>query len=971
MTKRKPVSSTQPIWSDGQRVDQQDLKVEQAHNSQTASAIIANHLGSGVLLESVSQVILFDSSKLSSSQTALLAAGNFDGTGLTPALQPSDINLGNQLEIELIDSLAAGRKSVKVAIIGLAFDNTLQVDRLYFYRNEKQVTSKHYKKILSILTNDFKGNQHCSNTLGGKLVIREAESFQLSRDAKMVAQDIEPDVFWRDFKFANISLQLKQVLQTAIGAEYSVDALDINTTGIPSRTLEASDITSQVGQKFKATTNNIQKITLLLGVSANGTSASRHNWTGDLVVSLYELQSTVHCESDIVPELNIDFDPSNEPLVQLTFNQNSLLQYGHVLTDVLQPVDFVFNTTKIGSTSNPVIEVGKYYAVTVKRSGSATAGQILLGAGNNKLEDSRLTLFGGVWVDVSEQDLWFQVWTAAGKLADGQGYDNGNGIQIDKTVFDSKTGVEVDNQYGQVSLVDTGINILNTAILQAITEESIKLQDEQSGNKINTRQKYEATLSFVTNTGLEDLKKISDPLIVGSMQDTNPKLNPTISGTTTLTGLAKGDEFIIINPNADLLNNNLLGSRLIPNTNNASVVYKIAKITYCTHLYGDVDGDGKITTADLNRASQLIGKSLTSASTQADILSGDVSVLEMLRADVNADGSITSVDINSLTSYINKKTVSFTAGTSFTTLTLKVEPAVGRYDGYFDCNTYVSLSGPNSSNIILRSAVSPSDALLYGNLVPVSLSSDAAFTTIPFVTVPFRIDPVSFWQPYLLAVSSKSRQVPAIFTYDEAIVPNDCTTNDVLCTDRNKVEPAHNPGRNDYFVPDNLVIGNGDILRKDGSFYKNDVEIATVVLNLPATPLQEVSLNVFNLFVSDRGDGKTIAEYPAMCYADCSRVQPADLALNKVKFGVAIQAVHKNIDGYSMTDGYVAIIDNTVGISINQTTGLLSLNITNLAVDLLYTTLISKIQIQVFLKKAGWNNSVLAISADELQGLIS
>src|ERR1700748_2005768 len=101
MTKRIPVSIVQNLWHDAQTVDKNDLEVEQNYNNQTNAAIVNNFFGSGVLVNSPSQLILFDSDNLSIASAALLAANKFDGSGINVDTQPSDINLGNQIEIEL------------------------------------------------------------------------------------------------------------------------------------------------------------------------------------------------------------------------------------------------------------------------------------------------------------------------------------------------------------------------------------------------------------------------------------------------------------------------------------------------------------------------------------------------------------------------------------------------------------------------------------------------------------------------------------------------------------------------------------------------------------------------------------------------------------------------------------------------------------------------------------------------------
>lgn len=982
MAKRLDISATQNRWHDAQRVDKSDMEVEQNHNSQINAAIINNHFGSGVLPTSILQKTLFDSDSLDSTSAGLLAAHNFDGVGISPTAQPSDTTLGNQLEVELTGSSVFGRLSVKVAIIGVGFDDTLQLDRFYFYKNEKQVTSKHYKKILSIIFNDFKGNNNCSRTNGGRIVIRETKSFQISRDPIMVSQDVEPDIFWRDLKKVNTSSSLLGILQDAIGAEYSVDDLDINTTGRPSKTLEANDVTSQVGQKFLAKTDNIQKVTLLLGTTRDDSKpeADIFDWSGDLVISIYPLQTTTVCSTDIVPELAIDFDPANTPLAQLSFNQSTLKDAGYVLTDVLQPVDFVFNNTKLGSGSTSGISIGKYYAVTLKRSGAATSGTILIGCGNNKVEDSRVTLFSGVWVDVSEEDLWFQVWTDALKVADGQGYDNGNGITISKTTIDDETGSNIDNENKGYSFTTTGENLLNVAVLQAVVEESVEIQDERTGNNVFSRKIFSPSFSLLTESEVEDLKSISDPLILGCVQDTNPKQNPTLEKEQTFPGLAKGDSFIVINPDADLLSLNLLGSKLYPNITDSDKEYRIFKVTLCTDGYGDVNGDGTIDTDDVSAASSLLGESLFYTSTQTKINNGEFSTLELIRADVDGDGYVTAADVDLITQYVNRTVNSFPVGSSFTHLELKVQSSTGRYDGYYDCadglddknDGYVRIDGSDGYNLVEASTLS-ADALIYNGYYPViTLESVSGYSSSPFSTVTYRISPQTYWQDYLLALNSDVRLVPAAFTESSAIVPSECSTAlTYSCEDKNDIVPFYDPGRNDVFFPDDLYIGKGELRRPDGNHYKIDYEVGIIVINLPEISFDEVSLNIFEKLVVDRGDGFTTAGYPAMRYADCTTVQAADLSLNRVRIEAGIQSISKNTDGYSEDDGYGVILDELLAIYLNGSTGILTLSVRNLETDQIYKTLSTKIQITVHLKKGGWNNSVLEIDADKVSGLLS
>lgn len=974
MATRTDVSSIQNKYNDAQRIDKSDMDVEQDHNTQNTVALINNHFGSGVLLSSITQAVLFDSDDLSADAAALVASGNFDGTGISVDTQPSDINLGNQLEVELTGSDVFGRLCIKVAIVGLSFDDTLQMDRFYFYKNEKQVTSKHYKEILSVFFCDFKGNNNCSRNLGGRITIKETSSFQLSRDPIMIAQDVEPDLFWRDFKTASTGTSLLGMIQQGIGNEYDVDALDINTTGTANKTLEADDVVSHVGQKFIAKTDNIQKITLLLGVFRDEGLAepNQFDWSGDLVVSVYPLQTSVTSPSDIVPELAIDFDPSAEPLVQLSYDQADLLDIGYVLTDVLQPVDFVFSATKLGRGTTSKIVPGKYYAVTIKRSGAASTGEILIGVGNDHTDDSCVTLYNGVWVDVPEEDLWFQVWTDAAKIADGQGYDAGNGIIIPKTSTDSETGAIIDHQERYNSFAYTGAGQVNVGIIQAVTDESVTVQDERTGNNVNSRQQFVPSFSFISEDDLDTLKETSVPLVIGAVKDNNPKLNSLIEKTQTYPGLARNDTFCIINPDADLLNQTLIGSKLVPNSTCCNDSFRIFKVTLCTDGYGDVNGDGYIDSTDISLASDLVGESLYFDSTQEKILDGYFTTLELLRADVNGDGYVTSDDVDLITQYVNRSINSFPIGTSFTHMCLQVQQPVGRYDGYFDCDGYVRLDGLGI-NIIDPDELSESAILFDGYLSTVQIDSDEDFSTVPFAGVTYQIIPQPYWMPHLLALSSDVRLVPAAFTENNAITQATCGTAAVTtsCEDLSDATPYADPGRNDIFFPDDIYLGKGELKRQNGDYYKVDFEVGTVILQLPDTPLAESSINIFTKFVADRGDGLTRAGYPAMRYADCTTVQDTDLASGKVKFGVSLQSFNPNLDGYDLEDGYGVIVDPIIGIHMDSTNGILKISMQDLDVDQVYLTLVSKIQIMVYLKKAGWNNQVLVIEPEQIEGLIS
>lgn len=984
--KRNSVSQIQPRFYDGQRVDQQDMTVEQSRNLSIDASTINNHFGSGVLPLAITQKVLFDTDVLAADQIALVVSGDFDGTGLTPTLQPTDSTLGNILEVEYLDSTgtnglatAFGRYTVKVLVIGVDFQGNIQYETFIFAKKEKQVSRKHYAEVLSVLFNDFLGNNNCSRELGGKVVIREAASLQISRDAIAISQDLQPNLFFRDFKVSTFStglnptVTLQQTLQDAIGSEFIVDALNINTSVKRNFEFPTNDVTLKAGQKFLAYTNNIQKISVLLGVERDNTKTvdKWYDWSGEVVVSFYELQSSVNSPSDLVPGLAIEFEPSAVPITQMTFDIDDLYDIGYILTDVLQPVDLVFNNSVLGlSNGSSVLVPGKYYMVTIGRAGDASVGTLFTGIGAATTTEARLSIFAGsVWTDVSEESLWYQVWTDSAKIADGQAYDNGNGLQIEKTAVNS-IGATVDNCFGLNVFADNGQGTLNTAIMEAVLTPSAIEQDERTGSPVYSRQKFDPSFSFVLNSALTDLKTNSDPLVIGIARDVNPKSNVVITGSQTFPGLVKGDTFIIVNPDANLLSQQLIGSKLIPNDDCQGFGYRIFDVVLCTDGYGDVNGDGVIDIYDSVRATQLIGESISSASTQQKIKDGYIDTLELLRADVNGDGYISVADVSEINSYINKSISTFTVGSSFQHLEIRVQQSVGRNDGYFDCSDgYVRLDGYSSQNKVPVSSLSSYEMMYDGYLAPVYMEvTDPIFTVIPFVPVSFRIKPQLFWRDWLLQFDSDARLVPAAFTNFDALSTYrnlDGSCNDdasALCIDPYKLSKSLlNAGKNDFFLPNDLYI-RGQILNVDGTHFKQDFEIVTVTLELPdSASFTNAVMNIFQNFVCNYSNtGKTRIGYPAMKFADCTFVESDALVKNQIRFAVDIQSIDMDVSNTLMQ----------LCVMMNQANGILTLTNYN-ALNEFPEVSACRIEITVYLKKAGWNNNNLAIDATQTLSLFS
>lgn len=1080
MTKRNPVSAIQNVWFDAEQVDNSDLTLEQNYNDTITSGIIANHIGTGVLPEVLEQFIIFDS---------LLVSGFLDGVAIYPQNQPTDNNFGNQLEIQLSNSLAAGSRTVKVGIIGLDFQSNLQFETFVFRVNETQVTQKHFAKVLVLLFNDFIGDPDLSFNLGGNLIIKEARPMTLSRDPIMVSQNLEPNLFFRDF-FLDGPISLKSLLQGALPT-YNIDTLGIYTAEKDNKVLSKDDVTTQIGEKFLAATNNIQKVTLLLSVR-NLDDENDLVWNGDLVASIYPLQSTIECPSDISPELAIDFAPSNIPLAQLSFNYGSLQAAGVVLDTVPQPVDFVFSNSTVAGGN--VVVPGSYYAVALKRGGAANKCDILMAVGNNRTNNSRITTFtGSLWVDIPEEDLWFEIWTDAAKVSDGQGYDSGHGIIIPKTDLDPATQATVDFSLEGIQFIG---NDVFRALVAAVTEETDPVPDQRTGNPVLSRKQFVPQVTLLNSIDIANLEITAEPLLIGAISDKNRKFYDAIASqinSKLYSATLATDELLVrivddptdtVRYNTDvtalitnLLNGDFISAKFTPNGNNPSVYYRLSSARLCSMIVGDVNGDGLITNEDLDLLNSYLDYDLnigpplhtqivtdgytltfnngyetgivsfsnafglsfslvdpttdiivaagsdgvlvanpndprlaqfTSASvnfnniiglssyklvittsspddnyggfdiTSIEIISDVLTIrkvlltgdafAQMLRADINGDFHITYDDGYLLQSYIDRvpltsspaltypgpSTNAYTKiGTKFNVIRFQVEKFIDRTDDY----SPVTTGRPD--------VVHPIQDIFEG---------DGYYALHDFYTNPSTLvfDKQLTWDESLIVTNSNPKLVPSSFNTLSGFIVNECSIPGVDCN-RYPLPPEFDPGRTDYFIPDNLIIGiGGELQRPDGNFYKVDFEVGTITLEIPDGIFgSEKTINIMDDFIADyTGDGVTRLGFPAMRFADCSLVTSDALARDQLRFSVAVQSFSPNTNGLS-DDGYGGIIvDGKMGVSIDYDTGLLTLNFTNLFQDEILSTLSTKLQVNVFLKKGGFNNKPLFVDSTKMQNML-
>jgi hypothetical protein len=1087
MTIRNPVSSPQNVWYNSQQVDDTDLTLEQNYNNTIVSAIVSNQIGTGILPEALEQNVIFNSS---------LQSGILDGVSIFAQNQPTDNNFGNQLQVSLSNSNAAGNQSVKLCIIGLDFENNLQFETFYFRNNEVQVGQKHFTEVLLLLFNDLLGDPLYSLNLGGQLIIQEATPFSLSRSPIMVSADTQPNLFFRDF-FTEGGIPLLTLLQSALPL-YNVNSLNINTSPLDYQYLLAGDIVTQIGQKFIAATNNIQKVTLLLAVRNQTPGQSTNlSWSGDLVVSIYPLQSTVSCPTDITPQLAIEFPPSNIPLAQISFNYSTLQSNGIILSSVAQPVDFVFSNSSVANGNN--ITPNSYYAVTVKRAGAASVCDIMIAVSSNTGTTSMVTTFsGGLWVDISDQNLWYRVFTDAAKVSSGQAYENGLGITLNKVTQDPTSLATID--YSLSGLQFVGGDVYH-AVLSAETSETVPVPDQSTGQPILTRQQLVPNVTLYNTISLVNLETASSPLIIGAISDKN---NDTTSSTSIYSNLYSATLIdnellikVVTNPSdprydvsvklleTSLLNGQLVSAQIYPNANNIGTFYRIASAKIITSILGDVNGDGIIDINDLNLLNTYLGYNLniglpvdgyvndgymttgettfingyetlispfvqafgltfeiinpatnailahgvdgvlvpspsSSSSAQftsatvtfntivglgscqlviltntnlqnyggfnitgldavADVISIDKIIIsgdafvQMFRADVNNDGHISYADGYLLESYIENSIITGTTtyagpptlpntsiGTAFDIIRIKLEPFVDRDDDY----SSVIVGRPQAIHIL----PGPNNDVFL---------NDGYFASHNFLVnpSPILIKTQLTWNEDLVVVNSQAKLLPAVYTSLSGFVNN---ANDFAGTSTGLYEapPAFDPGRNDIFIPNNLIIGDGgEIQRADGYYYKVDFEIGAIILEIPDGIGSEQTINLLNDFIADYptegiGSGRTALGFSSMRFADGSYVTSDAIANDQIRFSVSIQSFSPNVNGLDPNGYYGDIVDGHIGIHLDPTTGLLTLNFANLYQDPILKTLNTKVIINVYLKKGGFNNQPLYVDSTKVQNML-
>lgn len=930
-----------PNFYDFKTVTKEDLGDEQSSNLSQVAHTNHSVLGTGVKLEFPTEPIIFDSDNLSVEQAGWVSLDVFDGRGvLDEPYLSKDLSKGSQIAFELEDANINGYINTLVSVVGKTFDDTLIYEHILFENNGIHISYNHFKEVTNILFQNFLGNNNTtidgygSYNVGGRITITEASSMRVSIDCISVEQVLEPDIFFRNYKTYDSGKTLAVVLQEAIGVSNDVDDLDVKTSAGSTRTFAQGASTELIyAQKFQMNGNNIQKVSILLGLETGA------NWSGSLVLGLRRLQTSTSCLTQFLPDSEIEFDPDTAPIEEIIITQDSLESNGVVLNSESQQVDFIFSGTNISNPSLSGIEDGGYYALTIRRSGSTTTGTLFLEEAEtpNALEQVLSVYQGGSWTDVPTSTMWFRIWSDNVKIASGIAFDEGVYLSSPKTILNS-SGANEQNIVQNLNFVNTGENSENYVIVQKSLNYSDVEIHNRTGDQIFSRVEDAPEFSLLTQTETLELLETNPSLVVlARVKDKNAKSNPEITDKLYYPGLALGNVINIVYPGSDLISQNVIGSIITPNVLKPTLKYRIIAQEIFTDLFGDVDGDGDIDINDANLITDFDGYStylattgsFTDAQQQTLILNRTLDILKLIRADLDTtDGyEISNSDLVAINNFIFSGTAFPNGESSLTRVRLEVEPL-------FNQQFYLDSDG---------------NSLLEIETIDPDLCDPANFSISS--NIDFSIEFVETWTTANVEVLDLRRFVATSFLdFNES----------------NLTDIVESGGTNNFLIPGNLYLTES-IKNLDGSIHPLDFEQTTVEITLPEGNT-EGSVNLFDLYIVDK-----------MKFSDGTFVTANSLSSNQVKFSISVSSHVKNVsdgtvDGYvdfdGYNDGYGANADEAIATYIDHDTGILRVRGYNIVENEFFPELRSRIVVNVMLKKAGWINSVVEITSSELTQIL-
>jgi hypothetical protein len=960
------INKSRVNFFDGQRVTERDLDTEQNYFRDAIGGTLSDRGDFGVIdkLED-RDYLLLDLNNISTDNPSYgtVSNGKYDGKIILPDFQPADSSFGERIEVSLSGSNSRGRYSTRVLILGRVFNDltesgSIEFEILEFRKNEALITKNYYNHIYAIMLNNYSGGEcftedgtsysnktHLSDN--SNIIISSAKPLRVYPKTEVFAQKSSPSI--DAYLFSHTYADFETFLSQALGVSRSQSEVFRDFSFRKESFLTTDNVGNAIGQKFLSNTDNIQSISVLISKENSG------DWSGDLVFSIYDLQTT---SSSRVAADPIGFDPSLRPIAQVALDQQDLEYRGIFLDQSPKEIKVDFSRFDCANPSSGIIEKNKYYAIYIERVGDnrvnslnifkgdfLPSGKANLGIPLNPEEtfskqNYRMFKYDAAtekYIDYADESLWFSINASCIEVTPGSAYSV-DGFYLNIPKYKEYVGeTRILNFKDKVSIPN-----FNTKLYVSL-ERSEKFLDldvhPRTGNYIHTRISDSAEISFLSPPA-----DSNSHLILASVNDKNTRQKVSISGSFDSAGLYETDHFYIVNPTTYQKSINYNGMNFIPDTDcQCNNVYQIIDFEIYNLLAGDLDRDGKYTISDSVLISNISGNTINSEVTERRLFGGEFSIEDFYISDLNNDGAIDGFDILKSEDAANGN-INFDSGLQIEFIKIYFENIRASGLPSLFSGSATTLSSTNEMTFTANNRSEPL-SIRIGDVVNISspesdtkLYVRAKTVASDEVSVTLYLERESGEAPSFIGSSATidilSKTNTNIFSDNISLIQTPYSTKNYsifvdesefrrfnidVCDLRsfinyNKRKP-YDSSCNCYMqhtcekpdVVESNITGDlkvaGKLLGESGLPYRGDIDFANIKIPLPAGSIDGCSINIYDSFIkSTTNSCFTSSGLSALKYADgtfvgCEDTESSnDIDKNRIKFIYGIASLFVDTD---------------------------------------------------------------------------
>lgn len=951
---------------DGQRVTERDLDNDQSYFRELSSGLLIDKGEFGVIdkLTDEDYLILDINNVLTSNPTYdVVNNGKFDGKIIRPDYQPKDSVYGDRIQIDVSKSNSRGRYSTKILIVGKVFNDLEEKDSLVYEiidvkTNGKFVSQNYYNHIYAFVLANYSGGSlftendseyesRVNSTDDTSLIFSSARPLSVFDSVKTVFQDSSPS--FDAYNFPNFYPSFSEMLDEAVGPQRSSQEFFTDFSFRKEEFSPSNNVGDGTGIKFLSDVDNVQSFSVLMSIENSG------SWSGDMVFSIFELQTT---SSSRVAADPIGFDPSQKPIAQVALDQQDLEDRGIFLSQEPQEIIIDFSRFDCANPDSGLISKNKYYCLFIERVGDNRVNTINLFKGDflpygktsasiplNPEETFSKQTYKMFkydssterYVDYSNESLWFRVNSSCIEVIPGSAYSHDGfylNIPKSKEYVGSTRILNFKNKISIPSFGEKQYVVLKRK--EVFSELNVH---PRTGNYIHTRISDDVMIDFISPP-----IDINNNLILASVNDKNTREKISISGSFPHAGLYEGDHFFIVRPTSQEKSVNYRGMNFIPDTGcQCNNEYQIIDFELFKLKAGDLNRDGKYSIEDSTLISDLSGNTINSEATERRFFGGEISIEDFYLADLNNDGAIDGFDILKSENASNGN-IDFESGIEIEFLKIYVEnlrksgrPSIfsGSANTIPGTNT-ISFTSPDAkipliirigdkvsivstesyTDVIVKSKIVDADGVSVTIGVETESGQDPVFSGASAQINIFSFDNTNILADNTDLVSTPYSQKNYSIFVDEtefrrfnieicdlrnfiSFTKRIEYSNECRCEGEHVCEKAPVQELN----IDGDVKVSGTIKGSGGLPYRSDFEFASIKIPLPAGSIDGCSLNIYDSFVKSNDNSCfTSSGLPALRFSDgtyvgCNDTEGSnDIDKNRVKFLYGIASLFVDTD---------------------------------------------------------------------------